>query len=140
MQIHELKISYPKKRKKRVGRGGKRGTYSGRGSKGQRARAGHRIRPAEREILLKLPKLRGVKHRVLKPRAIVLNVGDLDKKFNSDTINKQALLDKKIIKKITEPVKILGEGDVKRSFTIEGIAVSKSAKVKIEKAGGRVIS
>lgn len=60
MQLHQLKPLHPNKRPKpRVGRGGKRGTYSGRGQKGQRARAGHRIRPASRDLLQRLPKLRG---------------------------------------------------------------------------------
>src|SRR3989344_2208017 len=138
MQIHELKTSFSRKVKKRVGRGGKRGTFSGRGSKGQRARAGHRIRPAERDVLLKIPKLRGVKHRSLKLKTVVLNVGDLDKKFDAGAINKKLLVELNIIKIISEPVKILGEGGVKKQFQIEGIGVSKGAKTKIEKAGGSI--
>jgi len=59
MQLHDLKPLHPNKSSKRVGRGGKRGTTSGRGTKGQRARAGHRIRPAERDLIQRLPKLRG---------------------------------------------------------------------------------
>lgn len=56
MQIHQIKPKIRKEPKKRVGRGGKRGTYSGRGSKGQKARAGHRIRPYLRDVIKKLPK------------------------------------------------------------------------------------
>ena len=64
MQIHELKLNKKDKRRKaRIGRGGKRGTYSGRGVKGQKARAGRRIRPADRDFFQRLPKLRGFKNR-----------------------------------------------------------------------------
>ena len=60
MQLHQLKPDHPNATIKRVRRGGKRGTFSGRGTKGQHARAGHRIRPAERDFIQRLPKLRGV--------------------------------------------------------------------------------
>ncbi len=60
MQLHQLQADHPGKGIKRVGRGGKRGTFSGRGTKGQHSRAGRRIRPAERDYIQHLPKLRGV--------------------------------------------------------------------------------
>ena len=60
MQLHQLKPDHSRVTEKRIGRGGKRGTYSGRGTKGQHARSGHRIRPAERDFIQRLPKLRGV--------------------------------------------------------------------------------
>ena len=63
MQLHELRPTEERKAKKRVGRGGKRGTYSGRGMKGQKARAGRRIRPAMRDLMQRTPKLRGVKNQ-----------------------------------------------------------------------------
>jgi large subunit ribosomal protein L15 len=61
MQLHQIKPAHEanNKDKKRIGRGGKRGTYSGHGMKGQKSRAGHRIRPAERDLIQHLPKLRG---------------------------------------------------------------------------------
>ena len=138
MQLHELKN--PLKRKtKRVGRGGKRGTYSGRGQKGQKSRAGHRIKPAERELLMRLPKLRGVKHKALKPKPAILNVKDLAM-FDESAINKKLLLDKGYVRNLRGRVKILGDGEVKKTFTIEGLEVSEKAREKIEKAGGRVIA
>ena len=75
MQLHELKPVYKTLRKKRVGRGGKRGTYSGRGQKGQGARAGRKIRPAERDFIQRLPKLRciGNRPRVKKKRKEKVN-------------------------------------------------------------------
>ncbi|MBI4136288.1 MAG: hypothetical protein HY481_01940 [Candidatus Vogelbacteria bacterium] len=61
--MHQLKRQHPRQRKKIVGRGGKRGTTAGRGTKGQKARAGHRIRPAIRDVIKKLPKRRGYRFR-----------------------------------------------------------------------------
>ena len=63
MQLNELKAGTKNKSKKRVGRGGKRGTYSGKGMKGQKARAGKRIRPAIRDLMQRTPKLRGAKNQ-----------------------------------------------------------------------------
>jgi len=60
MQLHQLQANHPNLAKKRIGRGGKRGTTSGRGTKGQHSRAGRRIRPAERDFIQRLPKLRGI--------------------------------------------------------------------------------
>lgn len=59
MQLHQLSRSASTKNIQRVGRGGKRGTTSGRGQKGQKSRSGHRMRPAQRDILLRLAKRRG---------------------------------------------------------------------------------
>jgi len=63
MQLHELQPITKNKSKKRIGRGGKRGTYSGRGMKGQKARAGRKIRPAIRDLMQRTPKLRGARNR-----------------------------------------------------------------------------
>lgn len=59
MQLHELKPIHKKKRSKRIGRGGKKGTYAGRGVKGQKSRAGRRLKPLVRELIKRYPKLRG---------------------------------------------------------------------------------
>lgn len=59
MQLHELQPLHANKEEKRIGRGGKRGTTSGRGTKGQMSRAGRRVRPAQRDLIQRLPKLRG---------------------------------------------------------------------------------
>lgn len=117
------------KKAKRVGRGGKRGTYSGRGQKGQRSRTGRRIRPAIRDYLIRLPKLRGYKNKPMENQDPVINVGDLEKLASSGIVNKE------VLKGI---YKILGQGEVKKAFKVEGLAVSKTAKAKIEKAGGSV--
>jgi large subunit ribosomal protein L15 len=59
MQLHELQPIHYNKDGKRIARGGKRGHTSGRGQKGQKSRSGHRIRPAVRDMIQRLPKLRG---------------------------------------------------------------------------------
>lgn len=138
MQLHELKTNHPAKREKRVGRGGKRGTYSGKGEKGQRKRAGHRIRPAERDIIAKLPKLRGIKHRKNDYRPVVaVNLRDL-KGIEETTITVAVLRARGVLKGATDRAKVLGAGEIAKAVTIKGIAVSDSAKKKIEKAGGKV--
>lgn len=59
MQLHEIHPTHKLKGKKRIGRGGKRGTYSGKGIKGQNSRAGAKVRPEMRDVIKKTPKLRG---------------------------------------------------------------------------------
>ena len=88
MQAHQL-LKLNKKYPKRVGRGGKRGTYSGRGIKGQKARSGRRIRPQIRDIIKKIHKRRGHgKHRSrsVNPshtKPAIVNLGDLERKFSA---------------------------------------------------------
>lgn len=115
------------KRRQRVARGGKRGTTAGRGTKGQKSRSGHRIRPAERDYLIRIPKRRGLRHPSLQEKPTAVNVGDLEKS-PKDTFSKADLGN----------VKILGGGDLTRKITVENLPVSKSARLKIEKAGGRI--
>ncbi len=138
MQLHELKTTQKFKSKKRVGRGGKRGTYSGKGQKGQKSRAGHKIRPAERDLILRLPKLRGFKFRTQKAKPVIINIGDLAAKVKGDIINKDVLLRAGLIKKSDKRVKILGKGDIKTPLTIEGLEVSKSVRNKVESSGGSI--
>jgi large subunit ribosomal protein L15 len=138
MQLHELSSKNKKRGKKRVGRGGKRGTTSGKGQKGQRSRSGHHIRPAERDIISKFPKLRGIKNRSGKEPAVVLNLSEMAALAKDGKLDRRTLLEKGIIKKLFQPVKILSNGDVKSAVSVEGIRVSAGAKAKIEKAGGSV--
>ncbi len=138
MQLHELKRNNPLKKKKApVGRGGKRGTYSGKGQKGQKARSGHRIRPAQRDLIQRLPKMRGYKNRIKDEKAIEINLDNLAK-LNLKEISKKSLLDAGITKKIGQNVKILGTGDIKVAIHVKGIKISGSAKEKIVAAGGKV--
>ncbi|PIV12786.1 MAG: 50S ribosomal protein L15 [Candidatus Nealsonbacteria bacterium CG03_land_8_20_14_0_80_36_12] len=142
MQLHQLKPSHKRKRPKRIGRGGKRGTYSGRGVKGQRSRAGRKFKPAIRELMKRYPKKRGYRFKPLKLKPAIINIGILEKKFkSSETVTPKTLLEKKIIRKIKgkiPKVKILAKGELKKALTIENCQLSKSTKEKIEKAGGTI--
>ncbi len=139
MQLHTLRPTFKKKHKKRIGRGGKRGTYSGRGQKGQRARAGHRIRPtAERELISRLPKLRGVKNKRREKAAVIINVEAISRFAKDGVLTREILMSHGAMKRLRSPVKILSGGEVKSPFVVSGIPVSASAKEKIERAGGKV--
>ncbi|KKU15332.1 hypothetical protein A3A20_01600 [Candidatus Wolfebacteria bacterium RIFCSPLOWO2_01_FULL_45_19] len=139
MQLHQLRTSHKQKTKKRIGRGGKRGTYSGRGQKGQKARAGRRIRPAIQDYIIRLPKRRGFGNKPLGSKTQIVNLSSLERKLeNNSSVSEMSLLEAGLIKKLGK-TKILGDGNVTKSFIIEkNIAVSKSAKEKIEAAGGRI--
>ncbi|MCL4437579.1 uL15 family ribosomal protein [Patescibacteria group bacterium] len=137
MEIHKLKIRSAYRNKKRVGRGGKRGTTSGRGQKGQKSRAGHRIRPAVRDTINRLPKLRGFANKIKRPKPIILNldkIGKLNGEISPASLKAAGL----ISKKYRGAIKILGKGDGK-NLQIKGIRLSKSAENKIQKAGGGII-
>ncbi len=146
MQLHELKPIHKPKKSRRVGRGGKRGTFSGRGIKGQKSRSGRKFQPIIRELIKRYPKLRGyrqkVKSRNQKLRLAILNLETLEKKFaEKEKVNPETLLEKRLVCKISgrnPEIKILGKGEIKKALTIEGCLVSKQAKEKIEKAGGAI--
>lgn len=141
MQIHELKLENKRKKKKRVGRGGKKGTYSGRGMKGQKSRAGRKMEPMVRRDVKRYPKLKGYKFKSFKNVA-VLNLNELNKNFNDgDKITPQILIDKKVVRRIsgkTPKIKILASGEINKKLNLEGFVFSKSAKEKIEKLGGTI--
>lgn len=139
MQLHELKPNNENRGKKRIARGGKRGTTSGRGQKGQKSRSGHRIRPAERDLIQRLPKLRGFRNKSLIIKSVIVNIADLEKKIEGNLINKKVLIDAGFIKKSADNIKILGNSEVKKGFQIEGIKVSENVKKKIEAAGGKIL-
>jgi large subunit ribosomal protein L15 len=146
MQIHQIKRVHPNKKSKLVARGGKRGKTAGKGGKGQTARAGHRVRPAMRDIIKKLPKLRGYgKNRAKSvfdrgPETVV-NVNLLNVFEKGAQVTPETLLAKGIIKKVVgrfPKIKILGTGDITTSVNVSLCEVSVTAKEKIEKAGGTV--
>ena len=68
MQLHEIQPNQKNESRKRIGRGGKRGTYSGKGIKGQKSRAGKKIRPAIRDLIQRTPKLRGSSDKTVHKR------------------------------------------------------------------------
>ncbi len=147
MQLNTLKAKSSRVTSMRVGRGGKRGKTSGRGGKGQTARAGHKIRPEIRDRIKKLPKRRGYgKNRSRTVRSdrtnySPVNLSALEALFTSgDTINAVTLARKGLIRGKGTRAKILGMGELTKSFSVSDCIVSASAKAAIEKAGGSVLT
>lgn len=142
MQINEVKPKHKPKGKKRIGRGGKKGNYSGKGMKGQSSRAGRKLVPIIRGIIKRYPKLRGYRAKDTSFKTVILNLDILEKNFkNSDNVNPSILIERHLIRRIkgkTPMVKILGKGELKKKLDIEKCEVSKAAKEKIEKAGGSI--
>ncbi len=130
------------KNKIRVGRGDAsgHGSYSGKGRKGQKARTGSRKGLklfALRQAIMRTPKLRGFKSITMKPA--VFNVSDLAVNFkDGETINLAVLKEKNLVANNVKAFKVLGEGEINIKVVIDGGLVSKSAKEKIEKAGGEI--
>ncbi len=146
MQLHELKPTTARKEAKRIGRGGKRGKTSGKGHKGQKARAGNSTRPEMRELIKKIPKLRG--HGVNRAKTVnnervapaVINLSALAA-FEGTEVTPKTLVAAGLVatrRKKAPVVKILGAGDITKKLTVKECLVSKTAKEKIEKAGGSV--
>ena len=145
MQIHELKIRRTQLRK-RIGRGGKRGTYSGRGMKGQKARSGAHVDPlfegGRSSLSERMKKIGGFK--ALKTKKVIINLNNLEKSFkNNDVISFSSLMKAGLIDKIEikRGVKILGDGKITKKLDVDkAIFLSASAKKAIEKAGGKIAS
>lgn len=131
---------------RRVGRGqsSTRGKQSGRGGKGQSARAGHKIRPEMRDIIKKLPKRRGYgknRGRTVNPdrvQPLALSLSRLDKAFESGAeITPQTLRSQGLVPRTIQPIKIIG-GSTDKKLVIKGCTVSSSVRALVEKAGGSV--
>lgn len=136
MQLHTL-TSGKENRAQRVGRGGKRGTTSGRGQKGQKSRSGRRIRPAERDLIIRIPKKRGFHNKPKSPAALVLQLSALNKL--SGIIDLEALKKAKLVpNRYRGVVKVLAGGTPPENLTLRGLSVSKAAGKKIQEAKGKV--
>ncbi len=145
MQFNTLQRKTAQKKATQVGRGGTRGKTSGRGTKGQKARAGHKIRPEIRDMLKRMPKLRGRGKNFLKSievKPVAINLSELESAFKSgDKITPRVLKEKGFIMEnrgTFSPVKILSGGELTKKLIISGCAASAAAKEKIEKAGGTI--
>jgi large subunit ribosomal protein L15 len=136
MQLHQVKPIHKQKSKKRVGRGGKRGTYSGKGVKGQKSRAGRKMRPELRDYIKKIPKKRGYRFKSISQKPEVVNLRDLEKFFNDgDLVNPEILLKRGLVSRIkgkTPEVKILGSGELKKKLKIENCLMSESVKKAVK--------
>ncbi|MEN9582898.1 MAG: hypothetical protein RL641_852 [Candidatus Parcubacteria bacterium] len=128
-----------------VGRGGKRGKTSGKGTKGQKSRAGRKLRPELRDIIKKLPKMRGRGKNIFQSfqaKPVVINLGAIDSAFEKGaSITPATLVSAGLIRirQSDKPfVKILGTGEITKALEFSGVIFSASAKAKIEKAGGKI--
>ncbi|MBI4225406.1 MAG: uL15 family ribosomal protein [Candidatus Sungbacteria bacterium] len=135
MQINILQPKTKLRQKKRIGRGGKRGTFSGRGTKGLLARAGGKRRPEERDTLKRIPKLRGYRFKSFQARPVVINFDMLEAKMKpGDLISPETLLKAGMIQKKKgrmPKVKILGRGELKEKFVFKGVLFSLQAAKKL---------
>ena len=144
MQLHDLGPSQgAKKKRKRVGRGisAGQGKTAGRGTKGQNSRSGGGVRPyfegGQLPLVRRLPHLRGFTN-IWRIEHKPVNLARLQD-FEADSeVSPETLAEAGIIKKATERVAILAEGDIDRPLVVKAHRVSKSARAKIEAAGGTI--
>ena len=144
MQINDIQLSQKRKKKKVIGRGGKKGTYSGKGNKGQKARSGAHVDPlfegGRSTLIDHMKKKRGFTS--FKPKRNVIQLEVLEKTFaDGDTISKETLMQAKLVarKNLILGIKVLGNAKLSKKFTVEeGIFLSESVKKAIIAAGGQV--
>tara|TARA_Y100000591_G_C21297305_1_gene434738 strand:+ start:32 stop:502 length:471 start_codon:yes stop_codon:yes gene_type:complete len=142
-KLNSFKLPAKRKPRTRVGRGnGSKGTYSGRGLKGQKSRSGGGVplffEGGQLPLVKRLPFLRGFKNRFKKNFSIV-NLSDIEDKFNEgDHVDAETLFKLNLIRNKTSNVKILGNGNLKKSLKISVHSVTKSAEAKIKKSGSTI--
>jgi large subunit ribosomal protein L15 len=144
--MHDFDLHAPEganKRKRIIGRGqgSGRGTTAGKGNKGQKSRSGGKtyigFEGGQMPLYRRLAH-RGFSNYPFKKDYQIVNVGEVDKRFENGGIVTEVSLIKAGLVKGPKPVKILGDGDVTKKLIVKIAAVSASAKEKIEKAGGTV--
>jgi len=144
MEQSELKPAIGAKHKrKRVGRGdgSGHGSYSGRGCKGQKSRAGGGVRlgfeGGQLPLIKRLPRKRGFVN-IFKTEYNVVNVGRLKVFASNSEVTPEALRKVGLIKSVRRPIKILGDGEIDRPLVVKASKFSVAAEGKIVAAGGRV--
>lgn len=125
--------------RKRVGRGGNRAVYAGRGMNGQNSRSGGGVRPGfeggQTPLLRRMPKLKGFKN-FNRVTYFPINLDRLEELYkDGETVDVATLIEKNVIKKPVE-IKLLGTGDLKKKLKITVNKASATAIKKVEKAGG----
>ena len=142
MKLHELSPAFGSvKEAKRIGRGhgSGNGKTAGKGHKGQKARAGHGMRPGfeggQMPLQRRVPK-RGF-NNIFAEEVYVINVSALNVFEDGAVVDAAALADKGILKKASYPVKVLGKGEITKKLTVKLNAFSASAAEKIAAAGGK---
>ncbi len=133
------------KKKRIVGRGSSsgRGTTAGRGNKGQQSRSGGKVyvgfEGGQMPLYRRIAK-RGFSNYPFRKDYEVFNLSDIEIRFeNGETVNRESLVVKGLLKKVSALVKVLGDGDLTKKLTVDVDKVSASAKEKIEKVGGTVV-
>lgn len=145
MELKDLKPAEGSKRnRKRVGRGpaSGNGKTAGRGMNGQKSRAGGGkgagFEGGQTPLARRLPKLPGFRN-FTRVEYVPVNVSRLDAKFNAgDLVDADTLYAAGIIKNTTDPIKVLGDGEITKALTVRVDKVSASARAKIEAVGGKV--
>lgn len=143
MKLHELSPAPGStKEVKRIGRGhgSGNGKTAGKGHKGQKARSGGGVRPGfeggQMPLQRRVPK-RGF-NNIFAKQYVAINVSDLEARFETGaTLDTQAIVASGLVKNPKDGIKVLGNGELSKSFTVKVAAFSKSAIEKIEKAGGK---
>ena len=143
LALHDLKPpkgSHRGRIRKGRGPGSGIGKTAGRGGKGQTARQGGKVRPGfeggQMPLIRRIPK-RGFTNP-FKQDAQVVNVRHLGVLAEGVEVTPDTLFGAGLVRKPDQPIKLLGMGDVARKFLVKGVAVSASAKTKIEQAGGTI--
>lgn len=143
MRLHELKpAAGSKKAPKRIGRGtgSGLGRNAGKGEKGQNARSGGGVRPGfeggQMPLFRRLPK-RGFTN-IFAKEYVEINVDRLNVFENGTVVTEELLLERRVVSKLLDGVKVLGNGTLEKSLTVKATKFSKSAAEKIEAAGGKV--
>ncbi len=130
-----------RKARKRVGRGdgSGHGTYSGRGCKGQKSRAGYRMKPGfeggQLPLIKRLPRKRGFTN-IFRIEYSVVNLARLNVFEPESEVDPEKLVTAGIVKSLRRPIKVLGEGDIDRPLSVKAHKFSAAARAKIEAAGG----
>ncbi len=148
MQLHSFSPRTKNKKNAPVGRGGKRGKTSGRGGKGQTARAGHKIRPEVRDLIKKLPKRRGHgknRARTVKTNRVTVsavNLAALEANYKAgETVSPASLVAKGLVRRHkgrAPVVKVLGTGELTKALSVRGCTLSAAALAALTKAGGTI--
>ena len=143
MKLHELSpVAGSTKARKRIGRGpaSGQGKTAGKGLKGQKARAGRGMRPGfeggQMPLQRRVPK-RGF-NNIFRTEMAIVNVAALEANYDAGAVvTIDSLIEKGLVKKVLDGVKVLGYGEITKALTVQANAISESAKQKIEAAGGK---
>ncbi len=140
MQLHSLARVHKNKRSIAVGRGGKRGKTAGRGTKGQNARAGRKKRPELRDIIKKLPKLRGYHFASITPKPIAISLRTLERRMpKGGPVSPELLVAAGMLTaaQVVRGVKLVGN-TISIKVAVSSCAVSAGARKAIIGAGGTI--